>query len=530
MLEINDESKLQHNKLRQKISVSVENLNKSTFVFDEMISDYNSLYQKYINLKLNEQKQFINNISTKKEIEVKKEEKSDNEDYKFLEDKYFKLKEENENNLQEIKNNLENIMKLREQLETKDKKIKGYQAENTALKGQNMLLDKKNKELNKINEENEKKIFQLNKSCQRMEINQKKLIEDSVQMHQDFEQLRNQMLEMQTKNLNNDFETQIQSSEENQNNFDNIVNNKINIFSLNNEGKFPDKLKYKQLIHHKGITSISFNSKGNHYITTGEDNSLILLDTSKNSETSKFSNFNNIVSEACFNKNNNLILAGSYDSTLKLFSAQNLKLISNFTENTKAINCVKSYYNKDRGLAGSSDNTIKEWDFESKKLIQEFSYKNGCSSLSISFDDNFILSGHDDGVINMWTGNMDKKSKLFKLHEDKIIDIQIVNDNNFLSLGKDKKIKLFDIRAEKEIYTINEDLCESTISISPDKNYFSVGSNEGIVYIIKMNNGEIEHAINNNNGRGEVKSICWNCFNYHIYIGDSKGFISIWGV
>ena len=215
---------------------------------------------------------------------------------------------------------------------------------------------------------------------------------------------------------------------------------------------------------------------------------------------------------------------------MKLFSAQNLKLISNFTENTKAINCVKSYYNKDRGLAGSSDNTIKEWDFESKKLIQEFSYKNGCSSLSISFDDNFILSGHDDGVINMWTGNMDKKSKLFKLHEDKIIDIQIVNDNNFLSLGKDKKIKLFDIRAEKEIYTINEDLCESNISISPDKNYFSVGSNEGIVYIIKMNNGEIEHTINNNNGRGEVKSIYWNYFNHHIYIGDSKGFISIWGV
>ena len=96
----------------------------SNFVFDEMISDYNSLYQKYINLKLNEQKQFINNISTKKEIEVKKEEKSDNEDYKFLEDKYFKLKEENEKNLQEIKNNLENIMKLREQLETKDKKIR----------------------------------------------------------------------------------------------------------------------------------------------------------------------------------------------------------------------------------------------------------------------------------------------------------------------------------------------------------------------------------------------------------------------
>ena len=73
---------------------------------------------------------------------------------------------------------------------------------------------------------------------------------------------------------------------------------------------------------------------------------------------------------------------------------------------------MKNFHNKDRGLlSGSSDNTIKEMDFEGKKLIQEFSYKSGCSSLSISFDDKFILSGHDDGVINLWTGNMDKKTE-----------------------------------------------------------------------------------------------------------------------
>ena len=47
--------------------------------------------------------------------------------------------------------------------------------------------------------------------------------------------------------------------------------------------------------------------------------------------------------------------------------------------------------------------------------------------------------------------------------------------------------------------------------------------------MIHLNNGEIEETINNNNGRGEVTSINWNNNNHHIYIGDSKGFISIWG-
>ena len=133
----------------------------------------------------------------------------------------------------------------------------------------------------------------------------------------------------------------------------------------------------------------------------------------------------------------------------------------------------------------------------------------------------------------MWTGDINKQSKLFKIHDDRIFAIKIVKDNSFLSLGKDKKIKLFDIRNEKEIFTINDekikDICESNIAISPDKNHFAVGSKEGNVYIFNINKGELENTINNNNGRGEVKSIFWNSLNYNIYIGDSNGFISIWG-
>ena len=539
MSEINNELNLQHDQLKQKISSSLENLNKSTFVFDEMISDYNLLYQKYIDIQLvQEQNPRLNNMSislVKNEINTKKLDKNDEEDYNFLKDKYFKLKETNEQNLQEIKNNLENIMKLKEKVEIQDKKIKGYQAENSALKSQNIQLDKKNKELNKINEENEKKIFQLNKSCQRMEIDHKKLIENTVQMHQDLDELRNKILEMQTSSFKNSLEIiPNQSSDDFSQNKNEIVGkNEINLNIPNPEGKLPNKLKYKQKIHHKNITSISFNNAGNKYITSSEDHTLILSDVTNNSEISKFSGFNKTISEACFNKTNQLIFAGSYDATAKLINAQNFNLISNFCEHSSEINSVKCFHQKDKGLTGSSDKTIKEWDFENKKLLQEFNYKSECYSLSISSDDKFILSGHGDGVVNMWTGDVDKKSKLFKVHKDKVIDVIIVKDNSFLSLGKDKSIKLFDIRKEKEIYTINEDkineICESNIALSPDKNHFAIGGKEGYVYMININNGEIEETINNNNGRGEVTSINWNNNNHHIYIGDSKGFISIWG-
>ena len=40
------------NSLKLKISDSLEKLNKSSLVFDDMINDYNTLYTKYINIQL----------------------------------------------------------------------------------------------------------------------------------------------------------------------------------------------------------------------------------------------------------------------------------------------------------------------------------------------------------------------------------------------------------------------------------------------------------------------------------------------
>lgn len=537
MSEINDDIKLNHDKLKQKITSAVKDNNKVTFVYDSMIEDYNFLYKKYIDMQIaQEQKERLGSKTfTRKESILKMD---NGEDINFLNDKYLKLKETNEKNLQEIKNHLENIMKLQEKLDTKDKRIKGYQAENTALKSQNIQLTQKNKELNKINDDNEKKIAKLNKSCQRMEIDHKKLIDDSVQMHQIIEQLNNRILDLEKKCLKNNIEivsNDIREEINKSNNVPDIIDkNEINFSKKNTRNELPTTLKYKQKVHFKNITSINFNNQGDKYITTSEDKSLILLETAKNTEIFKFDKFDSIISEACFDKSNQFIFIGSFDSTVKLINAQNSNLISNFSEHANAVNCVKCYNLKEKGISGSSDNTIKEWDFDTKKLLQELNYKNPCYALCISSNDNFVLSGHGDGVVNMWTGDNQKEAKLFKLHDDRIIDIKIINENSFVSLAKDKKIKLFDIRNEKEIYTINEedkikDISESNIAISPDKIHFAIGSKEGNVYIININKGEIENIINNNNGRGEVKSLSWNNLNNNMYIGDSNGFISIWG-
>ena len=53
--------------LKLKISDSLEKLNKSSLVFDDMINDYNTLYTKYINIQLMaEQNQRFNKLQLMK--------------------------------------------------------------------------------------------------------------------------------------------------------------------------------------------------------------------------------------------------------------------------------------------------------------------------------------------------------------------------------------------------------------------------------------------------------------------------------
>ena len=93
-----------------------------------------------------------------------------------------------------------------------------------------------------------------------MEIDHNQLIENSVQMHTELEQLRTKVLEMQTNNLKNNIEIiDNYIGVENNNQKEHFDKNEINLNIKSIGNILTSKLEYKQKIHHKTITSISFN-------------------------------------------------------------------------------------------------------------------------------------------------------------------------------------------------------------------------------------------------------------------------------
>ena len=73
------------------------------------------------------------------------------------------------------------------------------------------------------------------------------------------------------------------------------------------------------------------------------------------------------------------------------------------------------------------------------------------------------------------------------------IDIRILNNNSFLTLSKDKSIKLFDLRKEEAIYTIDESKIPLALNYYLNQNQNIIINNHNL---IKLN---IYYKFPNNN-------------------------------
>ena len=532
--------------LKTKLYNKLKILNLKTSGYDEIISNYQKLLEKYLNTRsyaenseLSRSLNLGTNIISMDQSELAK-------NLKILQNELNKSKMTNQENLENLNKNLLYTMNLNEKVNKYEKELNQLKPENETLKQRNEVLEKRIKELDEITKNQEKEINDLKTIKEKLEKENFLLKETGNKLLVDNKLLTTKILSIQEDTMQkmNEYNELLESAKQKKKAADLYFSEKSESFSKNTKKKLPNymvnveevqipkKLKLHYKPHSKGITSLTFNSFGSNFITTGSDNFIKLWDTSKNSETAIFSGFTGGVTEACFDHSEQFLFAGSMDKSAKLWSLKNTKLLNTFTGHIDYINSVKSLYSSERGLTGSSDRTIREWDFNTLKLVNKYNGVSIVQCLSVAPDDSFILSGHKDGTVKLWS-NSEKAEKILDLHDDGVIRIEMLkNDNQFLTLGNDLTIKLYDLRKENSIYVINDRIipqyCQSSISISSDKKYFAVGSSKGTIYIVKLNDGTVADTIENKS-RNPILSVRWRPYHSQIYVGDGSGYLTIWG-
>ena len=111
--------------LKKKIAESLDNLNQSSRVFDDMINDYNILYQKYISIQIMaEQNQRLTSIQLSKAQEnaSKMDQAELEKAYNSLQEELLKLKNSKEEALVNLTKNLQSLMEVKTKLDQSNKK------------------------------------------------------------------------------------------------------------------------------------------------------------------------------------------------------------------------------------------------------------------------------------------------------------------------------------------------------------------------------------------------------------------------
>lgn len=529
-------------KIKERIFEKLKRNNRTCLIFDEIIQNYSKLYDKYLSSRsLAVQSEIArSSISNSKIQNLTSEEKD--KILSKMEEELNLIKSSNAENLNSLNKSLVYSIQLKDQLEKAEKESSAIRPELEKLREKCKALEKRNRELDEITKKQDMDLSSLKKTNTKLENDNRTLNEDLNKKMVENKILTNKILTLQEEQMSkfNEFNEMFESAKKKKEAADMYFSDKQKVFKppqilpdiqVNvEEVVIPKTVKFKYRSHGKGITSIAFNAFGSNFLTTGSDNFIKNWDCSKMQELSVYSSFTSAVNDACYDHSEQFLFAGSMDKTAKLWTLKNNKLACTFTGHIDYVTCVGTFYSSLKGLTGGADRTIKEWDFQTQKLSRNFSCVSSCHCLGIAYDDSFIVSGHLDGTVKLWSNN-DKPDKVIDLHEDKVLHLEILrNETQFLSISSDYSIKLFDIRKMQPVYTVNDktlpQYCESSISISPDKKYFAVGSTKGTVYICNLKDGSIEDTIELK-GTKSILALKWRPFHSQIYIGDSQGFLTM---
>lgn len=274
------------------------------------------------------------------------------------------------------------------------------------------------------------------------------------------------------------------------------------------------------------VRNVVFNSQGELIISSGEDNTIKVLELSGGEPTKTFFgdgspiwsfdvNFNNWQKLAAATYDWRLLLwdleteeflysldhygpvwsvaispdgkttiTGSGDSIVRVLDTDTGFLIYSLFYDFNIIYAVAIAPDGETFAAGIEDATIKVVNLETGNLIHSLvGHTEGVRTLAISPDSTKLVSGSYDDTIKIWDLETGELINTLEGHSNDVIDVDISPDGKFIASGsKDKMVKIWDLETGKLLNTLEGHSDEVyTVAFSPDGKTIASGSKDNSI-------------------------------------------------
>ncbi len=274
---------------------------------------------------------------------------------------------------------------------------------------------------------------------------------------------------------------------------------------------------------------IDFSQNGSHLLLAGAKGHISMLDWRNKNLTCEL-NVKEKINDIKFFHNDTMFVVAQYKKVY-IYDRQGIELHAlDYLPKPKYLQFLPHHFLL---VSALSNNMIKYLDVSIGKLHTEIKTKSGdITAMTQNQNNAVVLTGHSNGVVNMWTPNFGSEPVVKILtHPNTVTGLSVDNSGYYLTTtGNDAKMKVWDLRnSYKEVFEYFNPLPANAIA-SSQKNLLAV-SHGSIVEVwrdhakIKQKEPYMKHHFKDN--KTKVNSLKFINFEDFLGIGTLQGYSSV---
>ncbi|MHA2125544.1 MAG: NosD domain-containing protein [Promethearchaeota archaeon] len=195
----------------------------------------------------------------------------------------------------------------------------------------------------------------------------------------------------------------------------------------------------------------------------------------------------------------------------------------------KGVSSVAISPNGEFIISGSHDKSIKIWELATGKLVRTLEgHEKYVTSIVLSPDGKHVISGSNDKTVKIWEFSSGKLLRTLEGHTWYVLAATISPDGDYVvSSSFDKKINVWNFKTGELLKTLEGHRKEvSSVVVSPDNKFIVSGSYDRSIIIWDLESGEIVRTIKGH--KKSVTSVAISPEGEHIISSSDDKNVAIW--
>ncbi|MHA2068385.1 MAG: WD40 repeat domain-containing protein, partial [Candidatus Thorarchaeota archaeon] len=185
-------------------------------------------------------------------------------------------------------------------------------------------------------------------------------------------------------------------------------------------------------------------------------------------------------------------------------------------------------------VTGGDDGKARIWDIDSGVLLRVLDHSRSIYSLTVSPDGRHLVIGsktpagsEEQGLIWVWDFELGILLHTLEGHVGHVTSLAMTADSRYiLSGGQDGTVRLWDLETGTPLYSMaGHDGPVVNVSVTPDGQHIISGSSDNTLRLWQLHGGVFIHSVEHTEN---VHSVAVSPNGRHVATGDVEGIVQVW--